>query len=293
MSIGGGRRWPGSAARRPLLPGSRWQDWTSPTGTGDHLADITARWAGEPASPARDSYLRLVEAVAPTSVDHEVLVTVTVDQRRAGRSRGGLETGLAVLLEELRLFVGRLENAGLACDPPLSAVELVTATRVRSDPMVLAKLAGLRRSLAAAASVVAPQFGPMAVAEDWSRVLVDGGLHRSWWVARWPRRDVPAAWLDQLLFGVSCARTLTVVFEPVPPSRSDRDIDRETVVRATNAADKERRGFRVKAVDRKAARDVQRREHELAEGFAELRYVGLLTVTVTDPDQLAGHRGDS
>ena len=77
-----------------------------------------------------------------------------------------------------------------------------------------------------------------------------------------------------------------MVFEPVPPSRSDRDIDRETVVRATNAADKERRGFRVKAVDRKAARDVQRREHELDEGFAELRYVGLLTVTVTDPDQL-------
>ena len=131
--------------------------------------------------------------------------------------------------------MGRLENAGLACDPPLSAVELVTATRVRSDPTVLAKLAGLRRSLAEAASVVAPQFGPMAVAEDWNRVRVDGGVHRSWWVARWPRRDVPAAWLDQLLFGVSCTRTLTVVFEPVPPSRSDRDIDRETVVRATNA----------------------------------------------------------
>ena len=90
-------------------------------------------------------------------------MTVTVDQRRAGRRRGGLETGLAVLLDELRLFVGRLENAGLACDPPLSAAELVTATRVRSDPTVLAKLAGLRRSLAAAASVVAPQFGPMAV----------------------------------------------------------------------------------------------------------------------------------
>ena len=263
-----------------------WHDWTSPTGIGEHATDITQRWQHEPATPARDSYLRLIDAVAPVSVRHEVLVTVTVDLRRTGRRRRGLDGGLTALLEETRLFVGRLEHAGLTCAPALNAADLVTAMRVRSDPASLAKLAALRRSLAAAASTAAPQFGPMAVAEDWNGARVDGAAHRSWWVARWPRREVPAAWLDQLLYGLSCTRTVTVVFEPVAPSRSDREIDRESVTRATNASDKARRGFRVKASDRKAGREVELREAELNDGYGELAYAGVVTVTVTDPEQL-------
>ena len=275
---------------REALPVVRvaWHDWTSPTGIGDHITDVRTRWDGERESAARGSYLRLVEAVAPASVRHEVLVAVTVDLRKVGRKRkaAGLDIGLSTLLDELRLFIGRLEHGGLACDPALSAAEISTATRVRSDPASLAKLTTLRRSLASAASQAAPDFEPMAIAEDWNKIRVDGGVHRSWWVARWPRREVPAGWLDQVLFGLPCTRTLTVVFEPISPSRSDRDIDRESVARTTNADDKARRGFRVKAADRKAARDVEMREAELNEGFGELSYVGLLTITVADPAAL-------
>ncbi len=265
-----------------------WHDWTSPTGIGDHATDIASRWHDEPTTAARDSYLRLIDAVAPVSVRHEVLVTVTIDQRRTGRRRQGLDSGLTALLDETRLFVGRLEHAGLTCSPALTAIDLVTAMRVRSDPTSIAKLTALRRSLAAAASTAAPQFGPMAVAEDWNRAQVDGAVHRSWWIARWPRREVSAGWLDRLLYGLSCTRTVTVVFEPIAPSRSDREIDRESVTRATNASDKARRGFRVKASDRKAAREVELREAELNDGYGEVAYGGIVTVTVTDPEQLDG-----
>ena len=58
------------------------------------------------------------------------------------------------------------------------------------------------------------------------------------------------------------------------------------MTRETNADDRARRGFRVKAADRKAAREVTARESELNDGFSELAYVGLLTVTASTLDEL-------
>ncbi|MGD9795569.1 MAG: SCO6880 family protein [Acidimicrobiia bacterium] len=267
-----------------------WRDWTSPTGVDDHLRDVRARWVDEPDSPARQSYLALVETVAPTSVRHEVLIEVTVDPRlvRSRRRRPGhdVESAVGVLLEEMRLFASRLEHAGLDVGAPLDAASIVEATRLRSDPRLVGMLPTLSRSLAAAAGKAAPDFGPLAVEEHWDHVRVDGSLHRTWWFARWPRREVPAGWLDQLLFAIPTTRTVTVVFEPIAPSRSDRDIDKETVTRETNADDRARRGFRIRAADRKAVREVTLRETELNDGFSELAYVGLLTVTAATLDDL-------
>jgi hypothetical protein len=267
-----------------------WRDWTSPSGIDDHLRDVRARWADEADSEARQSYLAVVENVAPTSVRHEVLIDVTVDPRlvRARRHRPGqdIEAAVGVLLEEMRLFAARLEHAGLDVGAPLDAASLVEATRLRSDPRLIELLPTLSTSLAAAAGKASADFGPLAVEEHWDHIRVDGSVHRTWWFARWPRREVPAGWLDQLLFGVPATRTVTVVFEPIAPSRSDRDIDKETVTRETNAEDRARRGFRIRAADRKAAREVTLRETELNDGYAELAYVGLLTVTATTVDDL-------
>ena len=267
-----------------------WHDWTSPGGIDDHLRAVRSR-DDDGAPTARQSYLTLIEQVAPTSVRHEVLVEVTVDARlvrAANRRRRRPETDAAieVLLEEVRLFAGRLEHAGLDVGAPLDAAAVVEATRLRSDPRLVGMVPALSRSLAAAIGRAPADFGPMAVEEHWDHVHVDGAVHRTWWFARWPRREVPAGWLDQLLFGIPATRTVTVVFEPIAPSRSDRDIDKESVTRETNADDRARRGFRVKAADRKAAREVTARESELNDGFSELAYVGLLTVTASTLDEL-------
>ena len=267
-----------------------WRDWTSPSGIDEHLRDVRTRWADEADSDARQSYLTLIEDVAPTSVRHEVLIEVTVDPRlvRSRRRRPGhdVEAAVGVLLEEMRLFASRLEHAGLDVGAPLDAASVVEATRVRSDPRLVELLPTLSRSLATAAGKASADFGPLAVEEQWDHIRVDGSVHRTWWFARWPRREVPAGWLDQLLFGIPATRTVTVVFEPIAPSRSDRDIDKETVTRETNADDRARRGFRIRAADRKATREVSLRETELNDGFSELAYVGLLTVTARTLDEL-------
>jgi hypothetical protein len=270
-----------------------WRDWTSPTGIGDHHHHLSTQPEDAEGSDARRSYLKLIEHVAPTSVRHQVLVEVTLDPRLVRTKRHGadLEAAVGVLLEETRLFASRLEHAGLHVTAPLDAAGVVEATRVRSDPRLVNLLPELSRSLAATAGKAPAEFGPIAVEEHWDHVRVDGAVHRSWWFARWPRREVPAGWLDQLLFNIPVTRTITVVFEPISPSRSDRDIDKESVTRETNADDRARRGFRIRAVDRKATREVTLRESELNDGYSELAYVGLLTITAASVDELEAASG--
>jgi hypothetical protein len=68
--------------------------------------------------------------------------------------------------------------------------------------------------------------------------------------------------------------------------RAARAADREVMAREADAELKERKGFRVNARERKRLADVADRERELAEGHAEFRFVGIVTVTATNLDEL-------
>jgi hypothetical protein len=224
-------------------------------------------------------------------VSHEVLISVTVDVRRLPGRRTNpadpLDSAARALVEELRLFSGRLENAGLTIDPPLSPAELAHASRIRSDPSTIGQLATLTRSLGAAAGVTPLDFGPMAVAERWDGARVDGAWHRTYLFASWPRLNVPAHWMDGALLGAPhITRTVTVVHEPIPPSRSARAVDRDLIRLETDQDDRARRGFRIRARDRRAVSEVHRREEELVSGHSEFEYVGLVTITASDRDTL-------
>ncbi len=289
----------GFARDRARVVRVKWDDWAAPVPVQEQIGTLQARWADEPTSTPRDSYLRLLGVVAPDVVRHELLLTVTVDlPRRAGRrrrrpARSGLETAVASLGEELRLFRDRLDAARVQVAGVLSAAELVVATRVRADPAAGELLAGLRQSLASATGWAAPNFGPLVVREELGLVRVDRAVHRSWWFARWPRREVAdAGWLGTLIDGPDCTRTVSVVFEPIRPSQSDRAVEREVTKREANMESRRRRDFRVSGKDRKALDEAEAREAELNAGFVEMFYVGLVTLTAGDDATLEAHAGE-
>ena len=263
-------------------------DWTSPVPIRDTVAQLEAKWADEPPHPARPGYLQLLRDTSAHNVDHEVLVEVTVDLARLAKTRGEsmVATGLKTVAEQTRLFAGRLNAAGLRVEKVLCASDLVTATRVRADPSVVEQLTTLKRSLASATGVSAPTFGPMYLDDQLSSVIVDGAFHRSWWFASWPRREVSAAWMDSLIFESGCTRSLTTVFEPVPPSTSDSDVDRERTQREANIESRKRKGYIVRRADHKAVDEVEAREYELSAGFVECRYTGLVTLTARSAEEL-------
>lgn len=273
-----------------------WQEWTHPVTSDTHRAFLNAVGVHERRErPATADYLALVDEQAPVTIAHEVLVALTIDQRkvRARRATGaGLSASVEALRDELRLFSARLEAAGLTVDAPLSALDLSTAGRLRSDPGRAEQVTALSRSLAAAARRGSMEWGPMVVEDDWRHVRVDGAFHRSYRVAGWPQLPVGADWLSGLLTETHCVRTVTVVMEPVPMGRAARAADREVMAREADSDLKERKGFRVNARERKRLADAERRERELSEGHAEFRFVGLVDVTASTLDELEDHCAD-
>ncbi|MGE3326661.1 MAG: SCO6880 family protein [Acidimicrobiia bacterium] len=270
-----------------------WQEWSTATRLDAPVVD-TQR-AGALAVAAAD-YADLVTRSAPRAVTHDTLVSISLDLAKvpSRRSRGtnALSAGLQMLVEELRLFTVRLEAAGLIVDPPLSPAELTSAVRLRSSPFAEPQHRALSSSLAVRLGVGVSDLASMAVDEQWEQVRVDNALHRSWWIEGWPRSEVPAVWMDLLLLGGECTRTVSVVFEPVAPSQSAREVDEASVSLESAEAAKSKRGFRVRAGDRRAREDVERREHELVAGFGELTYCGLVTVSARTLDELEDASAD-
>jgi len=277
---GWGSALAGFCRERSAVSRVAWSEWAAPASLDEHLGFVREQRGGR--DEHWDGYRELVARAGPLTIAHETLVTVTVDRRRLPGPSDD-DAVLTTLLEELRLFARRLEQANLTVDPPLGPGELALAVRLRADPSAAPRLAARRERLAEAARVVAPHnLAPVAVDMTWRSVRLDQALHRSFWIADWPRLEVQADWLATLLLHPGGIRSVTVVHEPVPPSRSRRAVDREATRLASDEEERVRRGFRVRAHHRRAESEVLSRESELVAGYAELRYAGLLTVTAFD-----------
>lgn len=258
-----------------------------PSGLDDHQRFVDANATTPRTSAARRSYEELLAEAGPMAVRHEALVTVTVDERGTRRSTTG-DGPVASLVEELRLLTARLESAGLEVDPPLSAARTAGALRVRLDPSAAPALAARSRSLAAlVGAAVETRSGPTATAAEWTHLRADGSCHRTYWVAEWPRVEVGPNWMEPVLLHPGGVRTFSLHYEPVPPSRSRRRIDRDSTRLAADEEQRVRAGFRIGARHQRAKAAVQEREHELVAGYAELEYAGFLTVSAPDPAELA------
>lgn len=263
-------------------------EWAAPAGLDTHeryLADFDAPPVPDAASAA---YRELLAAAGPLATRHETLLTVTVDPPRTRRQRRGRTTVRAetvqALQDQLRLFTGRLDNAGLDASPPLTASELAAAARTRLDPGCTPRLATRHRAAGQAVSV--GNAGPMAFDTTWTHVRVDGAFHAVYWIAEWPRLDVGAGWLEPMLLHAGGVRTVTLLLEPVPPRLSQRGVERDAIRVASDEEQRRRGGWRVGARHRRAADAVAAREAELVGGYAELGFAGLVTVTATDRDAL-------
>jgi hypothetical protein len=265
----------------------RWTEWMAPAGVEGCEQFLAEQGTGT--ADVVSDYRRLLATAASTSTAHDVLITVTVDQRitgRRGRSRDGQSAAVDALIEQLRLLTTRLEVCGLTVDPPLSPAELADVIRHRLNPHGAAAVR-CPESLATAAGVTPThRAAPTATDTSWSHVRVDASAHRSFWVAEWPRLDVPPNWIEPLLLHPGAVRTVSVVYEPVPPGQSRRQVDREATKLVADEEQRARSGFRIGARHRRQQEALAEREAELVSGYAELCFAGFVTVTVPDPDQL-------
>ena len=235
----------------------RWTEWSAPSGLGEQLAYLDERSAigADPAPVA--AYREMVERAGPFSARHEVLLAVTVEERRVrrrGKSSRDLELVDAVL-EETSVLRQRLDAAGLGAGEPVSVNGLSAVLRARLDPFGLPAHGSGPASLAELVGFVGPaNAGPMAVQAEWDHVRVDRAFHAAYVICEWPRLEVPANWMEPLLLHAGGIRTVAMHYEPVPPSRSQRRVDRESVKLASDEEQRSRAGFRIGARHRRRAR---------------------------------------
>jgi hypothetical protein len=250
-------------------------------------ADGLVVWARsrclDPATPAGSIYQDLLDRAAPAPARHETLIGLSLDlvavAKEIRKHGGGLVGAAKVLEAEARAFQGTLVAAGVN-GRWLSAGEIAAVVRTAFDPAAAGKIEQRSGSLPTSAAL------PMAIDVAWDHVRTDSSYQRVYQVDEWPRIHVTSGFLSPLLLRPGIRRTFSIVMQPIPVSKALRDARRDRVERVTDRATRSRIGQIETEQDRQTDADVAQRERDLAEGHADVRWVGLLAVSADSLDEL-------
>lgn len=231
---------------------------------------------------ARRSYATVLRLSGAETCRHEVLVALQVRAAgpgsRAIRALGGDDTAAcAVVARELASLRRQLSSADIPVGSVLDERALAAVVRRATDALPDSPRG-------------CPPCGvgwpwPLVTEPEWDCLRADGSWHATYWIAEWPRVDVDPEFLAPLLLG-TVRRTVSVVMEPLSPSRAVRQAERARTADISDAELRRRGGFLSTARRKKEAELATRREDELADGHASFRFAGYVTVTAATRDQL-------
>jgi hypothetical protein len=293
-----------------------WSQFTAPLPLDSHLAYLESAKREVPDPGMHSAYCELLSTYEDQARQTEVLVTLTaslaklpVDRSptvapptrgRAGRQDRGdhreraldaadarIRAGGRRLFEEAELLAGELSNAGLVATGPLPVGQIARAVRERLDPSVRHQLARRDRSLGDILGLTSSENAfPLIVEEHPRSVRTDATSHRVFRVAEWPRSEVRADWLAPMLSASDVTRSFTVIFAP----QSRRLARRQALAVATrvgaNIDEREAKGRRVGAEERRAQLAAEALDEELEAGAAMELVLGLVDVTAPSEIEL-------
>lgn len=265
----------------------QWLERTAPA-QGDELV----RWLHaerDPAVPLRgapviESYLELIGAAAQVAQEHEILIALQIDARRVrGRGRDG---AMRALVEQTEHVAQALEAAEVVVLGALSPGQLARTLRTAFDPYGRSELAALETADPDRDGLSEANAWPLGAREAWEHYQSDGAVHATYWIGGWPRVEVSPMFLGALLARSSAVRTVAVVFEPIPPERSTREVEAAITRDRADQELRHRFGQSETARQRQAQDAARRRESELAAGHGEVRFSGFVTVSGRSQDDL-------
>ena len=237
-------------------------------GRGVH-AYLAAEAVADGTSASNASYEALLADMDSHACAHDVVLAVQV------RLTKSVEVGCATLAREVGSLVRLLGDADVQVESVLSAEDLAHQ---------------LLRTYEAGGSSAPPAFTedpwPMAMAENWASVRVDGMVHATFWVAEWPRIEVRSDFLAPLLLG-SARSTLAVVMEPLGSDVAVRKVEASRTADLADSELRRRGGFVSTARHARESEVLARREAELSEGHASFRYAGFVTISAPSDEELA------
>jgi len=230
----------------------------------------------DPEAPpgAARSYAELIGRAGPLTPRHQTLVVLSVSPLRVRRRLRGAGGGRTAVLDRLAAEMAMLETG-------LRSAEIEVSRTLSAVGLGAALAAGFHGGTGHWRSP-----WPVAVESTWSAVRTDGAWHATYWVAEWPRTEVGPDFLVPLLLMVPAVRVVSVTMEPVGPKRAAREVESARTGAAADEELRRRGGFMATARRQRQADGMARREAELADGHADIRFSGYVTVTASDPSSL-------
>jgi hypothetical protein len=261
----------------------------------DHLA---ADAPGQAAAVTTE----LLTTALPAAVRREAYLAFTMDERRAAagiRAAGGGEAGAcAVLVRHVRALAGAVGDAELEADGWLRPRELAEVIRTGFDPDSMSALAQRRAAETSALLAGRPHTGlaagvdpgltgPVAAEASWGSYRHDSVVSASYLVYDWPRSEVYATALFPLLGDGTSRRALSLYFRPLSPRDAERRVLTERTQRDVAIRMRQKTGQVVPEHERAALRRADTQDAERAAGHGLVRFTGYVSVSVSDPRELA------
>jgi hypothetical protein len=263
---------------------------------GRYLGEAWERETVPIDSLSMQSYLELTSTAPAITTDHELFVCLQIDAKlawrqikRAGGKQGADAGACGVLLRELEALAERLTAADVHVVGALRPGMLTTALRVAFDAWSRPGLARLAAADPERDGIDEAAAWPVASDTSWGAYRTERAFHATYWISSWPRIDVGAAFLSPLLLHAQMVRAISVTIEPISPIKAIREVE---AARTTDIADRDlrgRMGFIETARGRRQTEAVARREEELADGHAALRFAGYVTVSARSLEALERH----
>lgn len=261
------------------------------TEVGDEMRSFfDERTQATKGTTAHDSYTDLLASAQPVTQQHETFLVLQVSTTKAARAikhaGGGDRGAVAVLYRELDHLQRQLRESDLNVSGFLSGDQLATMLRTQFDPEDALGQAA-RRARTSEPLVSARSAWPLATEVSWGHYRTDKMYHITYWISEWPKLGVRPSFLAPLLLtsnGVT--RTVSVVAEPIPTAQAVRKVEHEQTARLSDDEIRTGAGYRTGARRRREAEALDRRENELADGHAENRYSGYVTVSGSDLNEV-------
>ena len=223
---------------------------------------------------ARAIYRAELDELAGTAVRHEVLLTAVL-------ARGGRHVEAAAA-SACTVLVAQLEAAGFAARP-LDLPALAASLRAGLDPVGVTPLVSFDDE-----ALLPARHAPSSWRAGWGSITVDGSIHACFEATAFPRVPVGPEWAWPLVLAEHpvVRRTLALHVELQRPEAALRHAERAVVAHESDEALRSKWGFRSGARREQELVAALSRESELAEGFADARFVLLVDLAAASEGEL-------
>lgn len=247
---------------------------------------------------ASDSYLELVAKVKPSLKRHEVLVVLSTKAENKLHNTALIE----LLVREVYFVERRLAEMGMICEnrnsnslilgPRALAVAIRRAFDSALDmdnPLFLgdSPFEEYRNNRQNRVKLAAEYPWPMGIEAHWGEIRVDSTWHSTYWIAQWPRVDMPPDFLAPFLLEGSMAKAISVVMQPLDVIKALRDVAQARTATVADEKLRHNSGFLPTFKRQKEQETLYRRESELTEGHGQYRFSGYVTVRSQSKSGLA------